>query len=494
MAARPHGEAAVGKRREGRRQIERRHEPGARATATARRAARAIRRCRRAAAPAAIRPAAAAASRRGCRTRGAPLAASARPGCSPPAFRGDHSSGPCGAMASRPVERGRRREAALAARPRTRIGLNADPGWRRDAAGAVERPIACSRVRRRAPARRRSADRSRRAPPRGRTFRAARDRPRPRVPPHPADRRRTSCRRASRADGRRRTRRGTAGAGSPSRSRAAPSLALRYGRTRMAARCASCSCAAVMKPASRMRASTTWLRATRAVEVVPRRQRRRRAREPGDERALGERERGCRLVEQPPRHRLDAVDAGAQVDAIEIQLENLRLGELHLDQQRQDRLARLAARSSCGWRETACARAAASACCRPRPCPARRTLRTTARPSAIGIDAGMQVEAVVLDRDEGLLQRRRDRVERHVLPLFVESEPAPAVGRVEPGVADTARQLVNDVRLTRQPDAADRRRRRRRPREGSSRGHDRCEAGRASASGALRQAESTHTN
>ena len=38
------------------------------------------------------------------------------------------------------------------------------------------------------------------------------------------------------------------------------------------------------------------------------------------------------------RHRLDAVDAGAEVDAIEVELEDLLLGELRLDQQRDARL------------------------------------------------------------------------------------------------------------------------------------------------------------
>ena len=64
----------------------------------------------------------------------------------------------------------------------------------------------------------------------------------------------------------------------------------------------------------------------------------------------------------------------------------------------------------------------------------------------------MQEEAVIFDGDEGLLQRRRNRVERHVLPFVIEAEPAPAVGRVEPGIPHAASQLVNKERLTRQPD------------------------------------------
>ena len=70
-----------------------------------------------------------------------------------------------------------------------------------------------------------------------------------------------------------------------------------------------------------------------------------------------------------------------------------------------------------------------------------------------GIDARVHEEAVIFDGDERLLQRRRNRVERDVLPLFIQPEPAAAVGGVEPRVADASRQPVHVVRLPRQPDA-----------------------------------------
>ena len=75
----------------------------------------------------------------------------------------------------------------------------------------------------------------------------------------------------------------------------------------------------------------------------------------------------------------------------------------------------------------------------------------------------MHVEAMVLDGDEGLLQVRRDLGQRHVLPLLVEAEPALAVGGVEPGVADAARQLVHGPGLLPDPGREQRRPPRRRP-------------------------------
>ena len=99
-----------------------------------------------------------------------------------------------------------------------------------------------------------------------------------------------------------------------------------------------------MKPSSRIRCSTTWLRSQRAVEVRPRRQRRRRAGQPGDQRRTRRSVSVLRrLPEQILRHRLDAVDAGAQIDAIQVQLEDLLLRELLLEQQREDRLRALRA-------------------------------------------------------------------------------------------------------------------------------------------------------
>ena len=106
--------------------------------------------------------------------------------------------------------------------------------------------------------------------------------PRPPARRHPAARAESSCALPSQADDRRRTPRGTAGGGTPSHSRRADPRGRGTARSGCGRPCASRSCASVMNPSSRMRASTTWLRCERAVEIGPRRERRRRACEPGD--------------------------------------------------------------------------------------------------------------------------------------------------------------------------------------------------------------------
>ena len=69
------------------------------------------------------------------------------------------------------------------------------------------------------------------------------------------------------------------------------------------------------------------------------------------------------------------------------------------------------------------------------------------------IDAGVAIEAVILDGDDGVLQVGGDLVQRDVVTLLVEAEPGLAVGAVEHGVADPARQPVHGDRVARQPDA-----------------------------------------
>src|SRR5688572_1615289 len=63
----------------------------------------------------------------------------------------------------------------------------------------------------------------------------------------------------------------------------------------------------------------------------------------------------------------------------------------------------------------------------------------------------MQEEAMILDRHEGVLEMDGHGGDRDVVPLLVESEPALAVGAVEPGVADAARQLIDGVALRCEP-------------------------------------------
>ena len=225
-----------------------------------------------------------------------------------------------------------------------------------------------------------------------------------------------SCAPPSRADGRRRTRRGTAGAGTPSRSRRADRSAPGYGAMRM-----------------RVARAVALLRLGDEPLLAHARRARRgcaRARRVGWSRATGRRARApaprsahirrgsavfAGLAEQVPRHRFDAVDTGAQVDAIEVQLENLLLREL-----RRRSSARARLRGSCGRTTScstgrACVRAAASACCRLRRLPDARMSRHDGAAERNRIDARVMEEPVVLDRDERVLQVERDVGERHVL-------------------------------------------------------------------------------
>ena len=67
------------------------------------------------------------------------------------------------------------------------------------------------------------------------------------------------------------------------------------------------------------------------------------------------------------------------------------------------------------------------------------------------IDAGMVVEAAILDGDDRVLQVGRDRVERDVVALLIEPEPRLAVAAVEHRVADAARQPMDGDRMARHP-------------------------------------------
>src|SRR6202049_1129378 len=79
-----------------------------------------------------------------------------------------------------------------------------------------------------------------------------------------------------------------------------------------------------------------------AVIVGPRRQGRRRLDQPGYQCGLRKRQRARRLAEQVLRHRFHAVPPAAQVDTIEVQLEDLLLRELLLEEERNPRFLGLA--------------------------------------------------------------------------------------------------------------------------------------------------------
>ena len=78
--------------------------------------------------------------------------------------------------------------------------------------------------------------------------------------------------------------------------------------------------------------------------------------------------------------------------------------------------------------------------------PAQR-VADTARPSAIGSMPGCRKKRWSSTATNACCRYGAIARDRHVLALLVEAEPALAVGRVEPRVADAARQLVDGIAL-----------------------------------------------
>src|SRR6266542_3619741 len=95
---------------------------------------------------------------------------------------------------------------------------------------------------------------------------------------------------------------------------------------------ASCAMRSVMKPASAIATSTTWAR----------RQARRRLDEAREQRRLRNRHLPGRLAEVTLRRGLDAIRAGAEIDPVEVELEDLLLGKLALEPERQHDFLELA--------------------------------------------------------------------------------------------------------------------------------------------------------
>ena len=204
----------------------------------------------------------------------------------------------------------------------------------------------------------------------------------------------------------------------------------------------------------------------RRVEVRPRRVGRRRADDAGDHRGFAERQLRCRLAEQLLRHRLDAVDAAAQVHAIEVELEDLFLGQEDLEHHGQRRFLRLAGeRARVGEVERAreLLRDGAAALFAG----ARSQVEDGGAGDGDGIDAGVVVEAVILDGDDGVLEVGGDLLEGHVLPLLVERKPLAPRRVVEHRPADAAIEVVDRHGVASRPTRARARRTRSRRRRES---------------------------
>jgi hypothetical protein len=182
--------------------------------------------------------------------------------------------------------------------------------------------------------------------------------------------------------------------------------------------------------------------AHRAARVAPGREAGGRADEAGHQRALGQAELLRALAEQAARHGVHAVDAAAEVDAVQVQLQDLVLGERLLQHERQHRLLGLPPPGAAvGEEERAGELLGEGAAAFRQLAPAQVAPGCAAHGD--GIEADVAVEAMVLHRHHRLPHVGSHLRQRHVAALLVEREPGPAVGAEEDGVAHAPAQLVD---------------------------------------------------
>src|SRR3954462_5364719 len=115
------------------------------------------------------------------------------------------------------------------------------------------------------------------------------------------------------------------------------------------------------------------------------------------------------MAEEAPRGGVDAVGATAEIDAVQVQLEDLVLGEAPLERQRQDPLAYLAPEIAVVGEEDVAGELLGDRRCALAPAALGRADAERAD-DADRVDAGMMAEAPVLDRDHRVLHDRRDLV------------------------------------------------------------------------------------
>ena len=192
----------------------------------------------------------------------------------------------------------------------------------------------------------------------------------------------------------------------------------------------------------------------------------------GDERRFRQRQLARRLAEIAPRRRVDAVGAAAQIDAVEIELEDVRLRQPRLEPDRERQLLELARERAVGreievlgelLRQRGAALHEVAGCARWRS------------PRATGPKGRRRVlvEALVLGGDHRIDDVARQQIERHVVVGAAALGEQRAVARQDaderaagPWAAATAGR--DRRRSTRRASARGRRRRRRPRRSGQS--------------------------
>jgi hypothetical protein len=143
-------------------------------------------------------------------------------------------------------------------------------------------------------------------------------------------------------------------------------------------------------------------------------------RQPGQQRRLRDRQLAHVLVEELARRRGDAIGAGAEVDLIQIQVEDLVLGELLLQALREDGLLHLALEAPLGREEKRLDHLLRDGAAALDHAVARH-VGPEGPQDARGVDPAVGVELRVLGREEREPDVVRNAVERHeVATLGVE--------------------------------------------------------------------------
>jgi hypothetical protein len=134
--------------------------------------------------------------------------------------------------------------------------------------------------------------------------------------------------------------------------------------------------------------------------------------EAGEHRGFWHRQPPCRFAEIALRRAFDAVSTGAEIDAVEIKLEDLRLGVFVLEPEREHDLLRFARDGALLGQEQILGELLRQRRAALRRAAAQNVANDGAH-NAERIDAEMRIEAAVLDGDEGVRQVSRQFAHRH---------------------------------------------------------------------------------
>ena len=173
---------------------------------------------------------------------------------------------------------------------------------------------------------------------------------------------------------------------------------------------------------------------------------------PGQHRRFGERQVPRRFAEIALRRAFDAVGAGAEIDAVEIELEDLRFAEFVFEPERQHHFLRLARDRALLGQEQILGELLGDGRAALRGAAAQHVGDQRAHDSE-RVDAVMRVEAAILDGDEGLRHVVGQLAQRHRGAAHVAARgERRAVGAED---QDRGRALGNFERLDRRQVDAD---------------------------------------